>query len=250
LIPAAAWAQPPDARGILQRALERYILGFEESRVVLTMVLRDKRGGRKIRRIVSRSKKKEGLLWQHACFLDPAEVKNTAFLSLERKGGQDDQYLWLPGQGRLRRITASQRSGSFMGSDFSYRDLEKRDVDDGVHRVGREESIGGHECWVIESVPRPGADDVYTRTITWVRKRDDFPIRTKFFGKEGEHEKTLFVREVGRTDGRPYAKRMRMVDVKKRHATYLNVDELDLQATIPDEMFTPAYLGRGQECAP
>jgi hypothetical protein len=246
----SASAEGPDAAALLRRAQERHSFAFEEARVVFTMTLRDRRGGEKVRRVVSRSKKRDGLLWQHVCFLDPAEVKNTAFLSLERKGGRDEQYLWLPGQGRLRRISASQRGGSFMGSDFAYRDLEQRGVDDGVHQVIREEAIGGNACWVIESVPKPGVEDVYGRVVTWVRKTDDFPLRTKFHDERGNHLKTLFVREIGKSGDRPYSKRLRMRNLQKRHDTYLTVDELEPKADLVDEIFTPAYVGRGQECTP
>jgi hypothetical protein len=247
---APAFAENPDAKEILRRATERHFFGFDEARMVFTMTLKNKRGEKKVRRLVSRSKKVDGLIQRHACFLGPDEVKNTAFLSVERKGGRDDQYLWLPGQSRLRRVSASQRGGSFMGSDFSYRDLERRSVDDEEHKILREESIGGHPCWVIESVPKPGVDDEYGRVETWVRKDNEFPIRTKLYDKSGQHAKTLFVREIGRIGSSLYSKSARMVDLGKRHSTYLLVEELETKADLSDEIFTPAYLGRGQECRP
>jgi NAD(P)-dependent dehydrogenase (short-subunit alcohol dehydrogenase family) len=247
---ASAAAEAPDAAEILKRSMERHAFGFEEARFVFTMEMKKKGGDRRIRRVASRAKKKDGLLRQHLCFLGPAEVKNAAFLSVERRGGADDQYLWLPGQGRLRRITASQRSGSFMGSDFAYRDLEKRDVADGVHRVTAVETLGGHECWVVESVPRPGSDEIYGKILTWVRKSDDFPLRTKFFDRDGRHVKTLFVREIGRAGDKLYAKRLRMWNLEKGSSTYLTVEEIEPRAQLPDEIFTAAYLARGRECVP
>ena len=81
-------------------------------------------------------------------------------------------------------------------------------------------------------------------------KKNDFPLRTKFFDKNGAHVKTLFVREIGTLGARLYAKRVRMAHLDKKRSTYLAVEELDTNTPIPDELFTAAYVGRGQECAP
>lgn len=247
---ARAEAPAPVAAELMRRAYERHAIGFDDAKLVLTMTLTRPGGVKKVRRIVSRSRKDQGLRKQHVCFLAPDELRNTAFLSVQQAGGRDDQYLWIPNQARLRRVSASQKSGSFMGTEFSYRDLEQRSVEDGVHTLRGAEQVGKFDTWVVETVARPGVEEEYGTIVSWVRKSDHFPVRTKFFDKAGAHVKTLFVREIGKLGTRLYAKRVRMVDLARKRSTHLTVEELDSSAPLGDELFTTAYLGRGQECAP
>ena len=62
-------------------------------------------------------------------FTAPAEVKGVALLVINHPERSSDQWMWTPAIARDRRIALQDRSTRFFGTDFSFEDLEERDVD-------------------------------------------------------------------------------------------------------------------------
>ena len=87
-------------------------------------------------------------------FTAPAEVKGVALLVVNHPDRASDQWMWTPAIGRERRIALQDRSTRFFGTDFSFEDLEERDVDQYDYKLTGEEPIDGAACWRIESRPR------------------------------------------------------------------------------------------------
>ena len=86
-------------------------------------------------------------------FDEPRDVKGTALLTHGHKQEADDQWLYLPALKRVKRISSSNRSGSFMGSEFSYEDLSTPEVEKYTYRYLRDEPCGDLTCMVCERVP-------------------------------------------------------------------------------------------------
>src|SRR5271155_1053619 len=103
-------------------------------------------------------------------FTNPAEVKGVALLIFNHPDRASDQWMWTPALNRDRRIALQDRSTRFFGTDFSFEDLEERDVDHFDFSSKGEESIDGEACWKIESKPRAVQRSQYTTSILWVRK--------------------------------------------------------------------------------
>ncbi len=61
-------------------------------------------------------------------FTVPAEVKGVGLLIVNHTDRASDQWLWRPNIGREQRIAFQDRSTRFFGTDFSFEDLEERDV--------------------------------------------------------------------------------------------------------------------------
>ncbi|MDR0383632.1 MAG: outer membrane lipoprotein-sorting protein, partial [Spirochaetaceae bacterium] len=104
-------------------------------------------------------------------FREPASIRGTRFLTMEKSGGGKDQWIYLPSLGKVRRIAASEGSGSFMGTDMSYDDLSStgRKADDDVHTLLREETYSGAACHVIQSVPKDSSYQ-YGKMVLWIDK--------------------------------------------------------------------------------
>src|SRR6476661_1586488 len=103
-------------------------------------------------------------------FTAPAEVKGVALLVVNHPERASDQWMWTPAIERDRRIALQDRSTRFFGTDFSFEDLEERDVDQYTYRMLGDEAIDGAACWKIESTPKEAKSSQYTRSIVWVRK--------------------------------------------------------------------------------
>jgi len=103
-------------------------------------------------------------------FTAPAEVKGVALLVVNHPDRSSDQWMWTPAIGRERRIALQDRSTRFFGTDFSFEDLEERDVNQYDYRLMGEEAIDGAACWMIESIPKQTKSSQYTKSVVWIRK--------------------------------------------------------------------------------
>ena len=162
----------------------------------MTMTLIDKRGSRRIRTIRSYSMMRGTDELSAMFFLSPADVKNSAFLTYDydESNRDDDQWLYLPALRKSKRIAASDKSGSFMGSDFTYSDMTKRDLDDYDYTLLKEVKVRDADAWLIQTVPR--TKEVIVRVeggevgeeCLWVEDTPDF--------EQGERV-LLFLRPAG-----------------------------------------------------
>ncbi len=231
------------ARDILLKARERQ---FPKNSVSdLTMVLINKRGHKRVRKLLTKRKDYgNGEAKSVAYFLSPADVKGTAFLVWEHDDKPNDVFIYLPALKKIRRIASEQKHQSFMGSDFSYADMENRDVDDSTHRILSEETLEGRPCWVIESIPKPESDSEYGKLITWVSKEDFVPYQVEFYDKKGKLFKVMKVLKAGKVGDQILALDFTMENVQKKHKTEIRLDNIKLNQDISDSEFTQRAIRR------
>ena len=117
-------------------------------------------------------------------FTAPAEVKGVALLVVNHPDRASDQWMWTPAIERDRRIALQDRSTRFFGTDFSFEDLEERDVDQYDYRMLGDDAIDGAACWKIQSTPKEAKSSQYTRSIVWVRKDNYAFARIENFVKD------------------------------------------------------------------
>ncbi len=103
-------------------------------------------------------------------FTAPAEVKGVALLVVNHPDRASDQWMWTPAIERDRRIALQDRSTRFFGTDFSFEDLEERDVDQYDYSLLGDEAVDGAPCWKIQSTPKQAKSSQYTRSVVWIRK--------------------------------------------------------------------------------
>lgn len=179
-------------------------------------------------------------------FLKPIDVKGTGFLMWEyRDGRNDDQWLFLPALGKVKRIAARQKSEQFMGTDFSYEDLAGREVDDDEYELLGEEDLEGVPCYRVQAVPLK-SESAYSRRIVWVDRRNWVVVRIEFFDHRDRLLKVLEIPE-RRRDG-PYwsVLRMQMENVQNQHRTIMEIGEIEYDTGLRDDYFTERFLMRIQ----
>ena len=128
LLALPAMADGLTAQQIVDKSLERNKFGFQNAIADITLKLISKRGSERVREVQIKSIEREGLGKSLVRFHAPADVAGTGFLLLEKADADDDQYLYLPALGKVKRITGSQRNQRFMGTDLTYADMESRDL--------------------------------------------------------------------------------------------------------------------------
>jgi hypothetical protein len=146
------------------------------------MILIDKKGKQRQRRLQTFMKDKGQDTYRLMFFLHPADVKDTAFLTYDYDdpGRGDDQWLYLPALCKTKRIATSDKSGSFMGSDLNYSDMTDRELDDYDFFLKKEMAVDGQKVWVIESIPRSEKvmdETGYSKSLLFVRQDIYYIIR-------------------------------------------------------------------------
>ena len=245
--PVARAGTPPEptADEIASRMVRGDAFSWEGARTRVRMQLMDdssKPADTHERSMDIIGRRKAGLFQTMVRFLAPQDIAGTAFLMLERNKEASEQYVYLPGLKRTRRIVGREREGSFMGSDFTYADMQRVDAHYATHKKLPDELLGKDACWVVESTLSADAPSSYGKVVSWVRKTDYIALRTRFLDKQGKLAKTLYTRRVRELDGKLVVVEARMQSGVTKHATDLYIDTIDKKTDLADTDFTPAAL--------
>jgi outer membrane lipoprotein-sorting protein len=209
------------------------------------MVLINKRGNERVRKLLTKRKDYgNGEAKSVAYFLSPADVKGTAFLVWEHADQDNDVFIYLPALKKIRRIASEQKHQSFMGSDFSYADMENEDVDNAEHRILSEEDLDGRSCWVIESIPKPDSDSEYGKLTSWVDKVEFIPRKVEFADKKGRPYKVMNVLRTGPVGDEILPLHFSMENLQKSHKTEISLEKIEIDQEIPDKEFTHRAIQR------
>lgn len=177
-------------------------------------------------------------------FESPSEIKGVGLLVIARDNADNDQWLFMPALGKSTRIAGAAKQGSFMGTDFTYEDLEPRAPEAGNHKVLREETYENHPVWVVESVAKDPKSSNYSRVIQWIRKDVAIPIKAEFYDKQGKLHKVLNAEDVREENGYWTARKTTMHDVRKKHKTVMEILQQRNDIELPDAEFTQRALTR------
>lgn len=186
-------------------------------------------------------------------YMEPANVKDTGFLTYDYADSSkdDDQWLYLPALRRVRRISSSNRGDYFLGTDFTYEDMKQdtrlSPADYNWTTLGKE-TIDGHECYLIEGVPvdEKTAEELgYGRYRAFVDSEIWIQRRTKVTDVNGNDLKTIYSEDIEKIQGIWTIQKMRAENHKSGHSTIFIVSNVDYETAVDDDMFSERALKRG-----
>ena len=240
------WIMAQDVTAIVQRSRDRIQAETTStrSRMVITA-----RSGSTSERVIDQYSKDDanGNSRTVIVFQSPSSVAGTRFLTIENAARANDQWIFLPSAGRVRRIAAAEGSGSFIGTDFSYDDIasvnRRTDLDN--HRLVREETLNGRACYVIESVPKDSSYQ-YSRMIIWIDKENFVNHRAELYDRRGNQVKLLEILELRDFQGRLTPVQTRMTTIAAGTSTTLISEIVRYDDNIPEIVFTTEFLETGR----
>ena len=158
----------------------------------------------------------------------------------------DDNNMWTysPKVNRVIKIPSSMMGQSWMGSDFSNKDVARADdiIDQYDHALLGTEEMDGITVYEIESTPHEEAAVVWGREVLTVRD-DHVILQHRFYDQDGELVKTLESLEIAEMGGRTVAKRQRMSKTESPEEwTEIRVNSVEYEIDIRDSMFTQSNL--------
>ena len=219
----------------------------------MKMILIDKNGNQRVRELSTFAKDKGEDTLKLMFFLSPADVKDTAFLTYdyEDSSKDDDQWLYLPELKKVKRIASSDKSSSFMGSDFSYSDMTSRNVEDYSYEIMKEPQVDGHKTWQLLVIPKNEKvveETGYTKSIVFIRQDNFVVVQALNYIKLGKKLKYMKVLGLEEIDGIWTVTRMQAVTKKGKktlHRTVLEFSDIKYNQNLKESFFTTRTLERG-----
>ncbi len=176
-------------------------------------------------------------------FTAPAEVKGVALLIVNHPDRASDQWMWTPSLERERRIAFQDRSTRFFGTDFSFEDLEERDVDQSDFKILGEDKLEGVDCWVIESRPKESKQSQYTNAKLWVRKDHFLFMQVESYVKETLARRMNYT-DFAQVQGIWTGRTLTVLDARRGSRTIMKLEKLAYNETMKDDDFTIQALRR------
>jgi len=219
----------------------------------LTMVLIDKRGSQRKRHFTLLSKNYDDGDKSLITFSSPADVKGTRFLSYDWKGDikNNDAWIYIPKLRKIKRVPANDRTGAFLGSDFSFSDMEDPELSHYNYKIIDSTcSVDNIDCWLIERVPRPEIKSRvekqtgYQKELLLVSKTHFVVIQKKGWFKNNKI-KYYKITQLEIVDGIATDIRFQMITTKNgqlTHKTVIITNDIQYNQGIEDKRFTAAAL--------
>ncbi|MFL3007653.1 MAG: outer membrane lipoprotein-sorting protein [Candidatus Neomarinimicrobiota bacterium] len=174
-----------------------------------------------------------------ARFHKPKIVKGTGFLSWVYANGKTDQWFSLPKIKKAKKVKAKEKSKTFLNTDFTYEDLENRDVgSDSLMNIGNE-YYDGVQCKVIMAWPKD-VSSYFSRKI-WVNSQTWRISKVEYYISESNKDKTLYVSDFIIKNGFSIAGRM-IMEKENGNKTIMSVMSYKPDMGLKDDIFTKDFL--------
>jgi len=192
LLPLTVGAETPEEKGLaIAIEADKRNSAWGDQTANLKMILRNRQGQESIREERSKTLEIEDDGDKSLIIFDtPADVKGTAFLTYSHATRPDDQWLYLPALKRVKRISSSNKSGPFMGSEFAYEDISSQEVEKYAYKFIKDDVIDDRDAFLIERYPQYKHSG-YTRQRVWIDKDMYQPLKIDFYDRKDALLKTL-----------------------------------------------------------
>jgi len=242
----------PTAEQIMQLNFKVDRVAGSHSNAVLR--LHDSHGGERVRESVSTTKLEDnGIDNQRLVrFSAPADVKGTSILLVEHSAADDDMWIYLPAFGKTRRLVASNKRDSFVGSDFSYGDVIGYPVDEWHHTLVGDDTVGGDPCYLVESVPASDAvrdTSGYSKRLSCISKSRYVTLRVEIWDTEGEKLKVEEYGDFQNVDpahGKWVAMHSTALNLETGHSSDVAFSDYRVVPSVTQSLFSARALEFGQ----
>lgn len=236
LVPAAD--TPKDGRAVMDEVDKRRRTASEYSEGIITVEEKGK------------TKQKAWRSWRLGWgpeakaliqFQEPAEVKGVGLLTLSHAGRPAAQWFYAPAIDRDRRVAQQEKSTRFLGTHFTYEDMEERDVEAYTYRLLGNDTVSGALCWKVEALPAGEKSSQYGKLVFWVLADRYVTIRVAAY-VDGALRRTFEGSDVREVDGIPIVHAWSLTDTKRPGTTRLVVANVQVKPKLSPSLFTVASM--------
>ena len=241
--PAAALAaDTPGVEEIVDRANRAAYYAGEDFRASVGMVISDAQGRTRERQLVMlrRDVADGGEQQFYVYFEKPADVRKMVFMVHKFLDRDDDRWLYLPALDLVKRIAASDKRTSFVGSHFVYEDVSGRGLAEDAHELV--EVTDSH--FILKNTPKDPANVEFAYYDMWIDRESFMPVKAEYYDRQGRKYRLVEALEVRTIQGHPTVVKSRAADLAGGGETVTEFSDIRYDLGLADSIFTERYLRR------
>ncbi len=173
-------------------------------------------------------------------FQRPADVNRMVFMVWKNLDKDDDRWLYMPSLDLVKRIAASDKRTSFVGSHFLYEDVSGRHIDEDVHELAEVTD----NYYVLKNTPKDPSSVEFAYFKMWIHKTTFLVVKTEYYDAQDTAYRTYTAENVETIDGYPTVTKSSMSDSKLGGKTVMEYSEVKYNIGVGEDIFTERYLRR------
>ena len=222
-----------------------------DSKGKVTMVITDKQGrtrNREFNMLRLNVGQGDGDQKYYAFFQSPADVRKMVFMVHKQAAlvEDDDRWLYMPGLDLVKRIAASDKRTSFVGSDFLYEDISGRSPAEDKHQLVETTD----KYFILKNIPKRPDQVEFDYYLAYIDQKTFVPIRMEFYKNgnrlyrdiEAIQVEEIQAEENGRTVAYPTVTVSVARDLEGGSETRMVVSDIRYNIGLNDKIFTERYL--------
>jgi outer membrane lipoprotein-sorting protein len=214
-----------------------------DGRAEVNMVITDKQGRKRTRVFVILRKDVEdgGEQKYYVYFKKPEDVRDMVYMVWKHLGRDDDRWLYLPALDLVRRVAASDKRSSFVGSDFLYEDVSGRSIDLDTHELADSDN---EALYKIKNVPKDKKGAEFKYYYVWIDRKNFMPVKAEYYDDQDRLYRVIEALEIKDIQGHPTVTKSRASNIISGSVTELEFKNIKYDIGLEDEIFTERYLRR------
>jgi hypothetical protein len=251
LFPFASTAaeEAPSVEEIVHNAnLVAYYQG-KDGRAQVQMTITDRQGRSRERRMTilrrdtaDTDSLEDNAYWSeqqyYVYFQRPSDLNRTVFMVWKHLEADDDRWLYLPSLDLVRRIAATDKRNSFVGSDFFYEDVSGRSIDLDTHELVETTDT----YYVVRSAPKDPSEVEFAWFESYIHKDSFIPVQISFYKEGGDKYREATALAVDTIDGFPTVTKAQMQSLETGSTTVMEYLSVEYDVGLPEDIFSERYL--------
>jgi len=173
-------------------------------------------------------------------FFKPTDVSRMVYMVWKNMGRDDDRWLYLPALDLVRRIAASDKRSSFVGSHFVYEDVSGRGTEADTHELVEETA----DYYKIKNVPKDPKGVEFAYYDVWIRKGDFLPYKSAYYNQQDQLIRVMEALSIEEIQGKPTVVKSSMKDLERGGETVMEFSNVRYDVGLTENIFEERYLRR------
>lgn len=233
----------PDVQTIVTKANIAAYYQADDGKAKVKMTITNKAGQTREREFIILRKDIEdgGNQNYFVYFQRPSDVRRMVYLVKKHvgEGNDDDRWLYLPALDLVRRIAASDKRTSFVGSDFVYEDVSGRGLDLDTHELIETTDTR----FIVKNVPKKPDEVEFSHYTVAIDRKTYMPMKMDFYDKQGQLYRVIESKEVKVIEDFPTVTKSVVKDLRTGGQTEMEFTDIQYNIGIGD-IFEERYLRR------
>ncbi len=229
-----------DVEEIINKAnLAAYYAG-DDGRSKVQMTITDDQGRKRSREfiILRRDGQDGGPQKFYVYFKKPSDVRKMAFLVHKSVEHDDDRWLYLPALDLIKRIAASDKRTSFVGSHFFYEDVSGRGTGEDIHELTETTD----KFFVVKNSPKDPDNVEFSSYTVWIDKTNFLPVKAEYLDKSGKKYRLVEALEIKEIQGFATVTKSKVTDLTSGGETISEFKDVKYNLGLKEKLFSERYL--------